>query len=142
MKKLLTIITTVLFLSASAQIDAHIRVGMKTKPASPVLATGIDFKAHGFGITPELIIDVAQDQPANFGMKVFYEKYISEKVSIRGGGGYFYQLYTTDKYDAYKNGFTGNAFVAAQYDKWFGMAEYMGSMRLYIGVRSTIFNVQ
>lgn len=119
-------------------IDASLRLGMKTNPASPIIAPGIDFKAYGFAISPELIIDVAQTEPANFGLKLSYEYNVMSNVYLRAGAGMFYQLYTTDKYDLYKNGYIPNYFFSTQWKKLTGTIEYMDCIRLSIGVREKI----
>lgn len=140
MKTPLIILTTVLSISAKAQVSASFGLGMKTIPASPVVAIGADIKLNSLVLTPEIIADVANTEPANFGVKAGYEYGVSETVKLRAGAGIFYQLYSTDAYDKERNTFTGNCFLSAQYKKIYGQAEYMGCLRLSIGIRTAIFN--
>jgi hypothetical protein len=143
MKTLFILLMFPLFaLSQSDGIDASFRIGMNTKPLTAIVGAGIDFKAHGFAISPEMIVDVNDDQPANFGLKISYGHKVMENVSLRAGVGYFYQLYTMDKYDSYKNGYRWNYFFSAQWERLFGMAEYMNGLRLSVGVKIKILNPQ
>lgn len=139
--KLITLLLTLPLFASAQSIDASLRIGMNTKPSTLVIAPGFDFKAHGLALSPEMIIDVAQDQPANFGLKLSYEVPVSI-FKLRAGAGMFYQLYSLDKYDMDKNGYKANVFFSAQYDKWFGMIEYMNGVRLSIGVRTRISGVE
>lgn len=132
------LITTTYNVMTAQTIDASLRIGLKTNPASPIAAASLDFKAHGFAISPELIVDIEQGEPANFGIKLSYERNILDNVSVRAGTGYFYQLYTTDKYDIDKNGYAPNYFFSAQWKKLTGTIEYMDCIRLSIGVREKI----
>jgi hypothetical protein len=144
MKKIILMIAMFLLaailLKAQSQTEASIRIGMKTKPASPMIAAGVDFKINSIVISPEMIADVSNSEPVNFGLKAGYEYEVSESIKLRAGAGIFYQLYSMDAYDKNRNGFTGNYFFSAQYKKWFGQAEYMGCVRLSIGMRTPIFN--
>lgn len=128
-------------------IDGTMRAGWATKISKPVVATGFYFNAHGFGITPEMIIPCDNSSGVNMGIKLSY-KY----KFIQAGYGRYFDWYTTDKYDSYKNGYSNSYFVAFHWkfnvermiEKWFVEYSYNdrnGSL-ITIGVREKLFNIQ
>jgi hypothetical protein len=88
---------------------------------------------------PELIINTADNAPAQFGLKISYEREIW-KGSLQAGFGGYYDLYTTDKYDAYKNGLSGMLFISAHYDRFFVEYDYNNGSVFSFGMRENILN--
>lgn len=144
MKKLLTY-TAIIFISmnAKAQFYGKMRIGMNATNPAPIISPAISFDAHGFSLSPELIIFAAQDQAKSMGMKLSYIYSISEAVKVEAGYGYFYDLYSTDSYDRDKNGFSNDYFAALHYKQWFGEFEYKAKqVVLSVGVKGLLSNIK
>ncbi len=117
----------------NAQISMQFRSGYNHSAflgIAPVLAL------NGFAVAPEMIINVKKDAPVNFGMKISYQYKFIEL-----GYGRYYNLYTVDKYDSYRNGWSNLIFVSGHYNKWFIEAGYNKRISLSVGVRELFSNM-
>jgi hypothetical protein len=88
-------------------ISTSIRTGWAFTTNELVLSPELNFEAHGFALSPAMIIHIKRDQPANFGLKISYTYKF-----IEVGYGKYYDLYSMDKYDSYRNGWSDLYFVA------------------------------
>lgn len=136
--KTLTYITLFSFLTltAQAQITVQLRGGYDFSN-DIVIAPSVSLRAHGFALTPDLIIHVRNDAPVEAGVKISYQI-----GAVEFGYGRYAIVYSTDAYDKEKNTWGNDWFV--QYNThllrqdWFVQAEYMNSLRLTIGVKGLI----
>jgi hypothetical protein len=144
--KTLTYLTLMFFLTMNvhAQKESEITVQLRGGydfDKDIVIAPSVSFRAHGFALTPDLIIHWSNDKPVEAGMRLSYQA-----GPVEFGYGRYAVVYSTDKYDEDKNDWGNNFFV--QYNKhllrqdWFIQAEYMNSFRLTLGVKGLIAKLQ
>jgi hypothetical protein len=81
-------------------------------------------------IAAEMIVNLRPDMPGDFGGFVSYQYKF-----VEAGAGYYYQLYSTDKFDSYRNCWAANTFIVLHYKICFFKVEYMNEIRLGIGLK-------
>jgi hypothetical protein len=128
---------------ANGDISFQIRSGYNTYYEQGVISPAINFEAHGFSLSTEMIVNVGQVSPVLFGLKGSYELVIGENWSVQAGAGRYFELYSTDAYDKSRNGWSNLYFGSVHWDKWFVEYDYVkkGSI-LSIGVRETLVYTQ
>lgn len=125
------------------EISAIFRAGYNVSWQKPVFGAGIEFEAHGLALIPEMIVYSSKEKPVLFGLKLSYERNINDTWSVQVGAGRYFELYSTDAYDKYKNGWSSLFFGTVHYDKWFAEYNYTtnGSI-ISIGVRESLAFLQ
>lgn len=143
MRKLIIIISFLAAAIASysqSALSLQIRGGYDFKTSQPIISGSMDLSGHNIHLTPELIVNTGNNTPAHFGLKASYE-YPINNWSIQAGCGYFFELYSTDKYDANLNGFIPIPFTAIHYKNFFIQYDYVHGSQISIGYREQINNV-
>lgn len=131
----ITIIALLITLTANSQLEAGIRAGYSFKTVDAFVAPSIGYAFNGFRITGEIMTNVKQDAPVNFGMQASYQYRF-----IEVGFGEWYMLYSLDAYDKNRNkGWVESAFIAAHYKTAFIKVEYLNEVKASVGVRMNIF---
>ncbi len=125
--------------SQTLDISGQMRAGYSLRTNSPLVAPAIEFKAYGLSLTPEVIINTADNAPGQMGVKMAYEATFN-KWAIQTGYGRYFDLYTTDKYDAWKNGWSNLWFLSVHYDRFFLEYDYNKESVLSFGMRESILN--
>ena len=128
--------------TCNGQISMQIRSGAAFKTKEPIIAGAVNFAAHGLALTPEMIVTFKDNSPAYFGLKMSYEYLIRDELSIEGGYGRYFTLYSTDKYDDYRNGWSNLFFVSSHWRKFFLEYDYLNGSILSIGFKETIGRLQ
>lgn len=131
-----TLILLLLSTSAFSQVSLQMKGGFDMKTTDLVASTTINFALHGFALTPELIIKNKDTAPALFGLRVSYEHAIANNLSLEAGSGRYFNLYSTDYYDKYKNHWSNLGFAALHWKKFF--VEYNTDLIGSIGFREKI----
>ena len=124
--------------STGQLLSTQISAGYAFKTIEPVLSPVLNFEAHGFSLSPTMIIHIKRDQPANFGLKFSYQWHF-----LQAGYGRFFDLYSTDKYNSYLNGWSNLFFVSLHVkinsevipNDWFIEGDYDKQFLLSIGVK-------
>lgn len=127
---LLTLLTSAIAVSGQMQIQMRTGYALKTNDCFTSAAAATTVK--GFSIGGEMMVLSRQDAPVSFGVRISYQI-----KSIEAGYGKYFDLYSTDKYDAYKNGFSDNFFVAIHKGIFFIQAEYKQQLQTSVGIKNT-----
>ncbi len=117
----------------NAQISMQFRSGYNH---SAFLAIAPVMAYNGFTVAPELIINIKKDAPVSPGIKISYQYKFIEL-----GYGRYYDVYSMDKYDAYRNQWSNLFFVSGHYNKWFIEIGYNKRMSFSVGVRELFSNM-
>jgi hypothetical protein len=132
---IMALMINIICLGQDANISFQMRGGYALKQAGVIIAPAVNFKAHGFAMSPEMIVNASTTQAVNFGLKLSYQYKF-----IEVGYGKYFDLYSTDKFDLYRNGFSNLLFVDAHYKNYFFEVDNL--LRLTIGARFSIINIQ
>jgi hypothetical protein len=110
------------------------RAGYSFKTQDALIAPAFSFTLfNAVTAGPELMVNTKRDQPVNFGVKAGYQYKFLE-----AGVGGWYQLYSTDSYDSYKNGFAPSVYAAAHWKLFFVQWEYLNEHKVSIGIREQL----
>ncbi len=124
---------------ANGQISLQIRSGYAFNTNEPIIAPAINFAAYGFALSPEMMITYKDNSPAFFGLKMSYEYIVMNDISLQAGYGRYFTLYSMDKYDAYKNGWSNLWLGAVHWRSWFIEYNYLSRNNvLSIGFKENI----
>ena len=118
---------------SSAQFYIQMRGGLQANPKRVLIAPAVSYSIYGFSLTPELVIFPSNDAPVRFGSRISYTFRFLEV-----GYGRYYETYSTDKYDSYKNGWVNMAFVAGHWKSFFAEYGYSKSSIFSIGIRERL----
>lgn len=126
-------------------IDAKGQASVGWARSSPSVSLAACFNSYGFGISPEIFIIDGLSEGANFGAKFSYEHYFGT-IGIQAGYGKYYDLYSTDEYDKYKNGFKDLYFISLHKTieseilphDWFLEYDLYDGNCISIGIRETL----
>jgi hypothetical protein len=130
MKTIFTLLFFMMYCTVvHAQLNGQIRVGWACKSNQPILAPSFNYSFGGFAAGTEMVINTNEDAPVDFGFRASY----TYKFIEAGVAGY-YELYSTDEYDAYKNGWAKSVFVAAHLDRYFIQYDYLHGNRFTFGM--------
>jgi hypothetical protein len=113
MKKVL-MIGAILPTMAKAQVYFQMRTGWSVNTSEYIVSPSVSFQAHNISLQPEMIVYPKRDQPAEFGVKAS-----CQYKFVEAGAGRYFALYSTDKFDEYRNCFANQFFVAGHYKKYF-----------------------
>lgn len=117
----LTTIFLLLPLIGSAQLSLTMRAGYNEIHKNPIIAPAVSYQAYGFGLASEMIVNTSRSAPASFGLKIRYQYKF-----IQVGYGRYYDLYSMDKYDSWRNEWVSMYFVSLHCRKWFIEYDYPG----------------
>lgn len=116
-----TLLFLFLPLFGSAQLSLTMRAGYNEIYKNPIIASAIAYQTHGFGLASEMIVNTSRSAPVSFGLKLSYQYKF-----IQVGYGRYYDLYTMDKYDAWRNKWRSMYFISLHCRKWFIEYDYSG----------------
>ncbi len=86
-----------------------------------------------------MIVTFKDNSPAFFGVKMSYEYLIRDELSLQVGYGRYFMLYSMDKYDSWRNGWSNLYFGAVHWRKWFIEYDYLSRNNvLSIGFKEQI----
>ncbi len=102
MKYVLITILTTLCLRSDAQTYATFAAGLTTTHSLTVQPS-FGVAIHKFFVQADMINMINQDQPVCLGITGGYHVTVDDHVSIEPSAGRFYNYYSGDKYDRYKN---------------------------------------
>lgn len=126
------------FISYS-QISIQMRAGCTATLSNPFLAIAPHLAAHNIALTPEMIINVRDNEPVDMGLKISYQYKF-----IEAGVGRYANLYSLDgvnNHGQQSNGWSNLYFVQLHWKKYFFEYDYMNGSKFGIGVRQTIANI-
>jgi hypothetical protein len=130
----LTAIFLLLIITAHAQFSASMRLGWASKSKQPFVAPALHFKMqNNVSIGAEMIVNTGDDQPVDLGLRFSYQYKF-----IEAGAAPYYELYSTDAYDANRNSFETAWFVAVHHKIWFVQYEYLHGNRYSFGLRANL----
>ena len=132
MKKLLILLLLFTFKS-NAQIGLQIRGGSTVNSVNPFFAPAASFSAHGLTIYPEMKVYIKRDAPVNFGAKIGYTYKF-----IEIGYGRYFDLYSTDAYDKFRNEWRNLFFVSIHYNNLFLEYDYLKGSSISAGIKAPI----
>lgn len=125
-------------LIGNAQTSVQMRTGYNFKTVDAFISGAVNFKTHGFGLSPEMIVLSKQDAPVSFGLKMSYTI-----GSFEAGAGRYFDLINTDPYPENKlatpNGWSNDYFISYTKGIFFIEYEYKQGHRLSIGIKEEIF---
>jgi hypothetical protein len=133
MKKAVAIPILFLCIHTIAQTSFSMRIGYSTETKDALIAPALNYTFKAITVGAEMMVNTRDDAPVNFGLKASYQYSFVEI-----GGGYYYQLYSTDAYDKDKNGFATSVFAAAHWKVFFIEAEYLKEPKFSFGLRTNL----
>jgi hypothetical protein len=102
-----------------------------------LIAPSVSFRAHGIGLTPELVIHYDNSQPVEFGLKMSYKWNF-----VEAGYGRYFAIYSLDKGATDYNTWLNLWFVSLHCNllrqNWFIEYDYMNGSRITLGVNGLI----
>lgn len=126
--------------TAQINIGASMRIGYNSKQVSGFVSPALYVQYKGFVFSPELVINASNDASVDMGAKFSYNVMVNQELDIRAEIGLcrYYQAYSLDKYDAYRNHWSNGLLFNLHLKKYFGGIQYLGNeVSYYIGVRQT-----
>lgn len=137
MKKIALAFTMLITLRAQSQMSASMRAGYSFKTTDVFLTPGLNYTiANTVTLGGEMMVNLKQAAPVNFGFKASYQYKF-----IEVGSGIWAMVYSTDGVNnkgANDNKFAGSVFVAAHLNKFFIQYEYLDQSKISIGVRENL----
>lgn len=101
MKKIFLLIALFVAVQTYAQMYAEMAIGASDS-RSGIVNAGLGFNYNNIIAQAEMVVLTSDNAPAYFGIRAGYN-FIKGNFTVQPSVGRYLELYTTDKYDAYKN---------------------------------------
>ena len=132
MKKLILLACLLTALTAHAQVYTEFAAGF-SNTGSPAANTSLGFDFHNAIVQADMVVLTKKDQPVYLGMRGGYN-FIKGNITIQPFVGRYIELYTLEKYDAYKNGWRYMFGLKAYYKQVFIQAQISHINVISIGI--------
>lgn len=139
MKRILVIVMILMCRHLQAQVSFDMRAGYSVNTVDVVVAAGMQFSAHNLFLHPEMMVYTRDDAPVCFGLKIGYSHPFSGDWWIAGGYGRYFDLFSTNKGNTNRNGWSNMLFANVGWTKWFAEYDYRKGNVITIGVKEPIF---